>query len=63
MLLPGITLGWFAVAGLVRLTRSSMLEVLGSEHGKLVPIKGLPERQVIDIARSGHESIPAHGRA
>jgi peptide/nickel transport system permease protein len=31
VLLPGITLGWFAVAGLMRLTRS----------------KGLPERQVI----------------
>src|SRR5438876_39800 len=32
VLLPGITLGWFAVAGLMRLTRSSMLDVLGSER-------------------------------
>jgi peptide/nickel transport system permease protein len=31
VLLPGITLGWFAVAGLMRLTRSAMLDVLGSE--------------------------------
>ncbi|MBI1963193.1 MAG: ABC transporter permease, partial [Candidatus Rokubacteria bacterium] len=28
ILLPGITLGWFAVAGLMRLTRSAMLDVL-----------------------------------
>ena len=47
IVLPGITLGWFAVAGLMRLTRSSMLDVLGSEYVKLARIKGLPERLVI----------------
>jgi peptide/nickel transport system permease protein len=47
IILPGVTLGWFAVAGLMRLTRSSMLDVLGSEYVKLARIKGLPERQVI----------------
>ena len=47
VLLPGSTLGWFAVAGLMRLTRSSMLDVLGSEYVKLARIKGLPERRVI----------------
>jgi peptide/nickel transport system permease protein len=47
VVLPGITLGWFAVAGLMRLTRSSMLDVLGSEYVKLARIKGLPERTVI----------------
>jgi len=31
----------------MRLTRSSMLDVLGSEYVKLARIKGLPERQVI----------------
>jgi peptide/nickel transport system permease protein len=35
VLLSGITLGWFAVAGLMFLTRSSMLDVLGSEYVKL----------------------------
>jgi peptide/nickel transport system permease protein len=45
--LPGLTLGWFAVAGLMRLTRSAMLDVLGSEYVKLARIKGLPEREVI----------------
>jgi len=47
VILPAITLGWFAVAGLMRLTRSSMLDVLGSEYVKLARIKGLPEGQVV----------------
>jgi peptide/nickel transport system permease protein len=47
VILPGVTLGWFAVAGLMRLTRSAMLDVLGSEYVKLARIKGLPERKVI----------------
>jgi len=47
IILPGITLGWFAVAGLMRLTRSAMLDVLGTEYVKLARIKGLPERHVI----------------
>lgn len=47
VILPAITLGWFAVAGLMRLTRSAMLDVLGSEFVKLARIKGLPEWQVI----------------
>ncbi len=46
-ILPGFTLGWFVVAGMMRLLRSSLLEVLDSEYIKLARIKGLPERQVI----------------
>lgn len=47
MILPAITLGWFNVAAMMRLTRSSMLEVLDSEYVKLARIKGLPEWKVI----------------
>ncbi len=47
MILPGIALGWFQVAALMRLTRSSMLEVLDSEYVKLARIKGVPEWKVI----------------
>ncbi len=47
VILPAITTGWFAVAGIMRLTRSSMLEVLVSEYVKLARAKGLPTRQVI----------------
>lgn len=47
MIMPGITLGWFQVAAVMRLTRSSMLEVLDSEYVKLARIKGLSETRVI----------------
>lgn len=45
--LPAFTLGWFVVAGMMRLLRSSMLDVLGSEFVKLARIKGVPESTVI----------------
>jgi peptide/nickel transport system permease protein len=45
--LPVITLGTFLTAGFMRLTRSSMLEVLESEYVKLARIKGLSESVVI----------------
>ena len=47
MILPGITLGWYNVAALMRLTRSAMLDVLDDEYVKLARIKGLPESKVI----------------
>ncbi|WP_089719219.1 ABC transporter permease [Candidatus Entotheonella palauensis] len=47
IILPAITLGWFQVAAVMRLVRSSMLEVLDSEFVKLARIKGLPEWKVI----------------
>ena len=47
MILPALTTGWFAVAGIMRLTRSSMLEVLGSEYVKLARAKGLPMHVVV----------------
>ena len=46
-ILPGVTLGWYVVAGIMRLTRSSMLDVLDSEFVKLARIKGLPERIIV----------------
>ena len=47
LILPGIALGYFQVAALMRLTRSSMLDVLDTEYVKLARIKGLSERSVI----------------
>jgi ABC-type dipeptide/oligopeptide/nickel transport system permease component len=46
-ILPALTLGTFAVAGLMRLVRSSMLEILDAEFVKLARIKGLSEAVVI----------------
>ena len=45
--LPVITLGTFLIAGFMRLTRSTMLEVMESEFVKLARIKGLSEGVVI----------------
>jgi len=45
--LPAFTLGWFVVAGMMRLLRSSMLDILGSEFVKLARIKGVPKTAVI----------------
>ncbi len=45
--LPAFTLGWWLVAGIMRLLRSSMLEVLDSEFIKLARIKGLTEARII----------------
>jgi peptide/nickel transport system permease protein len=47
LILPAIALGWFQVAAVMRLTRSSMLEVLDSEYVKLARVKGVPEWKVI----------------
>jgi peptide/nickel transport system permease protein len=45
--LPAVTLGAFLVAGMMRLVRSSVLEVLDSEYVKLARIKGLSRWVVI----------------
>jgi len=47
LVMPAIALGWVFAATHMRLTRSSMLEVLGSEYVKLARLKGLPEPLVI----------------
>jgi len=45
--MPVITLGWLPAAGLLRLTRSSMLEVLDSEYVKLARAKGVSAKTII----------------
>jgi len=47
LILPAITIGWFQVAAIMRLVRSSMLEVLDSEFVKLARVKGIPEWKVV----------------
>jgi peptide/nickel transport system permease protein len=47
VLMPAFALGWYFAAAHMRMTRSSMLEVLGSEYVKLARLKGLPEALVI----------------
>ena len=45
--LPAVTLGWLASAGMMRLMRSAMLEVLDSEYIKLARAKGVGSNIVI----------------
>ena len=47
LIMPALALGWVLMASNMRLARSAMLEVLGSEYVKLARIKGLSERLVI----------------
>lgn len=47
LILPAIALGWGISAGIMRLTRSSMLEVLDTDYVKLARIKGVSEQKVI----------------
>lgn len=47
LLLPAVALGWYSAAGIMRLTRSSMTDVLDSEYIKLARIKGLPRRTIV----------------
>ena len=47
IILPGIALGYCQVAALMRLIRSSMLDVLDTEYVKLARIKGIPEWKVV----------------
>lgn len=47
LVLPAIALGAFGLAAGLRLSRSSMLDVLDSEYVKLARIKGIPEWKII----------------
>ena len=46
-LMPAVALSGYFTAAHMRLTRSSMLDVLGSEYVKLARLKGLPESWVL----------------
>src|SRR5213594_4287116 len=47
LVLPSITLGWFTVAGIMRLVRSAMLDTLGQEYVVTARAKGLAEPDVV----------------
>lgn len=58
LILPSLALGWYSAAGLMRLTRSNMLDVLNSEYVKMARIKGVPERVVIYRHALKNASLP-----
>jgi len=58
-ILPAFVLGWGGIAGMLRLVRSSMLDVLDSEYVKFARVKGLSERKVIYKHALKNAVIPA----
>ena len=47
MVMPAITMALFSIAAILRLSRTSMIEALGSDYVKFARIKGLSERQIV----------------
>jgi len=47
LIMPAVTVSWFSTAALMRLARSSMLDVLDSEYIKMARLKGNPEWIVV----------------
>jgi peptide/nickel transport system permease protein len=47
LILPALVLGSHALVGIARITRASMLEVLGQDYVRVARAKGLAERRVI----------------
>lgn len=57
-ILPAIAMGLAPIAGIVRLTRSSMLDVLGSDYVLMARAKGLPPRTVVVKHALRNAAIP-----
>jgi len=47
LILPALTLGWYSNAFLMRITRSSMLDVLDSDYVKLARLEGIPKQRIV----------------
>jgi peptide/nickel transport system permease protein len=58
LLMPAFALGWYFSGAMLRITRSSMLEVLGSEYIKLARLKGVPELVVMGLHALKNAMIP-----
>jgi peptide/nickel transport system permease protein len=58
LVLPAITLGTHFAASLARLTRTSMLEVLGQHYVTTARAKGLAERRVILVHALKNAAVP-----
>jgi len=56
--MPAFALGWFFSGAMLRITRSGMLDVLGSDYIKLVRLKGVPEHVVVAKHALKNSMIP-----
>jgi peptide/nickel transport system permease protein len=58
LVMPAFALGWYFSGAMLRITRSGMLEVLGSDFIKLVRLKGVPEPIVVAKHALKNSMIP-----
>ena len=58
LVMPAFALGWYFSGAMLRITRSGMLDVLGSDYIKLVRLKGVPERMVVAKHAFKNSMIP-----
>jgi peptide/nickel transport system permease protein len=58
LVMPAFALGWYFSGAMLRITRSGMLEVLGTDFIKLVRLKGVPERMVVARHALKNSMIP-----
>lgn len=58
LLMPAFALGWYFSGAMLRITRSGMLDVLGSDYIKLIRLKGVPERMVVAKHAFKNSMIP-----
>jgi ABC-type dipeptide/oligopeptide/nickel transport system permease component len=58
LILPAIILGWFTLAIIARVTRSSLMEVLRSDYVRTARAKGLAERSVVLVHALRNAFIP-----
>jgi peptide/nickel transport system permease protein len=58
LVMPAVALGWYFAGAMLRITRSGMLDVLGSDYIKLVRLKGVPERMVVAKHALKNSMIP-----
>jgi peptide/nickel transport system permease protein len=58
LILPSVILGWFTLALICRITRSSLLEVLRTDYIRTARAKGLHERTVILVHALRNAFIP-----
>jgi ABC-type dipeptide/oligopeptide/nickel transport system permease component len=56
--MPAFALGWYFSGAMLRITRSGMLDVLGSDYIKLVRLKGVPELVVVAKHALKNSMIP-----
>jgi peptide/nickel transport system permease protein len=58
LVMPAFALGWYFSGAMLRISRSGMLDVLGTDYVKLVRLKGVPEAIVISKHALKNAMIP-----